>query len=167
MAKHERHTKTNAMRALDARHIGYEVFTYPETIHSAEEVAGLLGVAPERVYKTLVMRADDERHLLVMAPGGSEVDPRLLARGLGVKSVHMVLQREAEQLTGLLVGGISALALLGKRFEVCLDARAQVFETIYVNGGQRGVNLCLRVADLVAVTGAQHVEATHAPNDES
>lgn len=158
--------KTNAMRALDARHIAYDVFTYAPTIHSADEVARLLGVPPDQVYKTLVMQTGEGQslaNLLVMAPGDGEVDPRRLARALGVKAVRMAAQREAERLTGLLVGGISPLALLDKRFAVYLDERAQAFERIYLNGGQRGVNVCLRVADLVAVTGARFVAATHPP----
>jgi Cys-tRNA(Pro)/Cys-tRNA(Cys) deacylase len=154
------HVKTNAMRALDARKIVYDTFTYPSTVHSADEVARLLGVPAEEVFKTLVMVAEGRQHLLAAVPGDREVDLRLLARSLGVKSVRMESQREAERLTGLLVGGISPLALLGRPFAVCVDAHAQQLERLYINGGQRGVNLRLRVDDLVAVTGARFVEAT-------
>jgi Cys-tRNA(Pro)/Cys-tRNA(Cys) deacylase len=163
MAK-SKQVKTNAMRALDAHKIPYDTFTYPSTIHSAHEVAELLGVPASDVYKTLVMFVEGGRHLLVIVPGDAEVDPRLLARALGVKSVQMAPQREAERLTGLLVGGISALALLGRPFEVYLDARARALERIYVNGGQRGVNVRLRVTDLVAMTGARFVDATLPPD---
>lgn len=160
----QQHVKTNAMRALDARKIAYDTFTYPSTIHSADEVAALLGVPADQVFKTLVMvaegGAEGGQHLLVAVPGDSEVDLRLLARALGVKSVRMESQREAERLTGLLVGGISPLALLGKPFAVYVDAHAQELERLYINGGQRGVNVRLRVADLLAVTGARFVEAT-------
>jgi Cys-tRNA(Pro)/Cys-tRNA(Cys) deacylase len=58
------------------------------------------------------------------------------------------------------VGGISPLALLDKRFEVHVDAPAAQLEDLYINGGQRGVNLRLRVSDLLAVTGAQVITAT-------
>lgn len=155
--------KTNAMRALDARGIAYDIFTYPETIHSAEEVATLLGVPAGGVYKTLVVLADGERHLLVVTPGDRELDPRLVARAVGAKSARMAPQREAERLTGLKVGGISPLALLDKRFEVYVDATAEARESLYINGGQRGVNLRLRVGDLLRVTGARFITATHAP----
>jgi Cys-tRNA(Pro)/Cys-tRNA(Cys) deacylase len=157
--RRERHVKTNAMRALDAHSIPYETFTYPSTVHSAEEVAPLLGAAPGEVFKTLVMLGEGDRHLLVVVPGDSEVDLRLLARSLGVKTVRMAPQREAERLTGLLVGGISPLALLGRPFEVYLDAGAAALERLYINGGLRGVNLRLRVADLKAITGARLVNA--------
>lgn len=159
MAKHAQ-VKTNAMRALDARHIAYSVFTYPETIHSADEVSVLLGVPARTVYKTLVVLADGERRLLVVTPGNRELEMRMVARAVGAKSAHMAPQREAERLTGLKVGGISPLALLDKRFEVYLDDSAAGLDELYINGGQRGVNLRLRMADLVAVTGARLIAAT-------
>ncbi|HEY7779981.1 MAG TPA: aminoacyl-tRNA deacylase [Ktedonobacterales bacterium] len=161
--KHDRRVKTNAMRALDAHKVPYDTFTYASTIHSANEVAGLLGVPASEVYKTLVLVTGDARHLLVVVPGDSEVDLRLLSHALGVKSVQMAPQREAERLTGLLVGGISPLALLGRPFEVYVDARAADLEYLYINGGQRGVNIHLRVADLLAITGARLVAATQRP----
>src|SRR5579872_1254961 len=155
--------KTNAMRALDARRVPYTTFTYPETIHSAGEVAELLGVPAGQVFKTLVVVADGTRHLLVVTPGDRELDLRLVARAVGAKSVHMALQRDAERLTELKVGGISPLALLDKRFEVFLDAPSAALDELYINGGQRGVNLRLRVADLLAVTGARVIQATANP----
>ena len=155
--------KTNAMRALDAHKIAYESFFYPETVHSADEVAALLGVDASLVFKTLVALAEGGRRLLVMAPGDRELDLRLLARSVGAKSAHMALQREAEQLTGLKVGGISPLALLEKRFEVFLDESAAALEELYLNGGQRGVNVKLRVSDLLAMTDARLIAATASP----
>lgn len=166
MPKREEHPKTNAMRALDQRHIAYTPYYYSDTIHSATEVAQLLGVEASHVFKTLVALADDGRNLLVVTPGDRELDLRLVARGVGAKSVRMALQRDAERLTGLKVGGISPLALLGKRFDVYLDAPGAALEELYINGGQRGVNIRLRVADLLAVTGAQVIEATR-PSDEA
>ncbi len=162
----QQNVKTNAMRALDARHISYTTFTYPDTIHSAKEVAELLGVSPERVYKTLVVLADADRRLLVVTPGDHELDMRRVARAVGAKSARMALQRDAERLTGLKVGGISPRALLDKRFEVYIDDSALAFDDLYINGGQRGVNLCLRVADLIAVMGAQVIAATGASNEQ-
>jgi Cys-tRNA(Pro)/Cys-tRNA(Cys) deacylase len=160
MAKSDRTPKTNAMRALDARRVSYSTVTYSDTIHSAAEVAELLGVPPSQVFKTLVVIADESRHLLVVTPGDRALDLRLVARAVGAKSAHMALQRDAERLTGLRVGGISPLALLDKRFEVYVDRLAAGLEDLYINGGQRGVTLRLRTGDLLAVTGAHVIEAT-------
>lgn len=160
MPKQQEHPKTNAMRALDQRHIAYTSYYYSDAIHSAREVASLLGVPSSHVFKTLVALASDGRQLLVMVPGDRELDPRLVARDVGAKSVHMAPQRDAERLTGLRVGGISPLALLGKRFEVYLDAPGAALDDLYLNGGQRGVNVRLRVTDLLAVTSARVIEAS-------
>lgn len=153
--------KTNAMRLLDQRRIAYEALTYDPAIHSAVGVADVLGVPPERVYKTLVVLQESpgQRPLLVMVPGPDELDPRLLARSIGAKAVRMAPQKEAERLTGLLVGGIGALALVGKPFEPCIDRAALVHDWILVNGGRRGINLKLAVSDVVALTNARVVDA--------
>jgi Cys-tRNA(Pro)/Cys-tRNA(Cys) deacylase len=58
------------------------------------------------------------------------------------------------------VGGIAALALLHRGFDVCLDRPALSLEQVYVSAGQRGIDLRLRVSDLIRVTGARVVEAT-------
>ena len=156
--------RTNAMRLLDARKVQYTAYTYPETIHSAVDAAERLGFPAGQVFKTIVVLRDPPRGkpLLVMTPGDREVEPRRLARALGEKSVSVASQREAERLTGLQVGGISALALLSRPFEIYLDVAASAFDEIWISAGQRGVNLRLRVDDLVRVSGARLVEATAA-----
>jgi Cys-tRNA(Pro)/Cys-tRNA(Cys) deacylase len=153
--------KTNAMRVLDSRQVAYEVHEYSPEIHSAVEAAQAMGAPVERVYKTLVVMRDlrpRARPLLVMVPGDRELDLRALAKSTGDKKLRMATQKEAESLTGLLVGGIGALALLNRGFEIWMDGAAKAHERIYVNAGQRGVNLELRVDDLVRVTNAKWVE---------
>ncbi len=153
--------KTNAMRLLDQRRVPYEALVYDPAIHSAVEVAEVLGVLPERVYKTLVVlpEAAGRRPLLVMIAGPDELDPRVLARSVDVKAVRMAPHKEAERLTGLQVGGIGALALVGKPFEPCIERSALAHDWILVNGGRRGINLKLAVPDLIALTGARVVDA--------
>ena len=154
--------KTNAVRLLERHGVPFEVFTYDPASHSAVEVAGLLGLPPERVYKTLVIQRDPPagKPFLVMLPGDREVDLKLLARSLGEKALRLAPHREAERLTGLQVGGIGALALVDKSFEPCLDRAALAHQRILVNGGRRGLNLGLAVSDLVALTGARLIEAS-------
>ncbi|MEO7020598.1 MAG: aminoacyl-tRNA deacylase [Ktedonobacteraceae bacterium] len=164
MVKHST-PKTNAMRLLDKHRVPYTAFTYPETVHSAEEVAPLLGVPASSVFKTLVTLADGNRHLLIMVPGDRELNPRLAAQSVHAKHLQMASQREAERLTSLKVGGISPLALLDKPFEVYLDASGAHLEELFINGGQRGINLCVRVADLLRITGATVITATTASGE--
>jgi len=151
--------KNNVLRLLEARKVAYQAFTYSDEIHSAEGAAEAMGVPAEQVYKTLVVLRERGRPILVMVPGGHELDLRRLAKALGEKKLRMATQREAEALTGLLVGGISALALLHKGFEVYIDASARRWSQIHVSAGQRGLNVRLAVVDLVKLTGARIVEA--------
>jgi Cys-tRNA(Pro)/Cys-tRNA(Cys) deacylase len=154
--------KTNSMRLLDSRKIAYEVYEYSAETHSAVEAAQAIGQPAERVFKTLVVMRETPgaKPLLVMVPGDRELDLRALAKSTGDKKLRMATQKEAESLTGLLVGGIGALALLNRGFEIWLDraARAAGRERICVNAGQRGVMLELRVDDLVRVTNARWAE---------
>jgi Cys-tRNA(Pro)/Cys-tRNA(Cys) deacylase len=156
--------KTNAMRVLDAQGVRYEAHYYSPEIHSADEVAGLIGADAARVFKTLVVLPESGkgRPLLVMVPANSELDLKHLGTQPGVdeKKLRMATQREAESLTGLQVGGISPLALLGKGFRIFVDGSATSLDLIYLSGGQRGVNLSLSPSDLIKVTGAVPVDTS-------
>jgi Cys-tRNA(Pro)/Cys-tRNA(Cys) deacylase len=72
----------------------------------------------------------------------------------------MATQREAEALTGLQVGGISALALLDRGFRVYVDQVAQTITAFVVSAGQQGMNLRLCVDDFMRVTKARFIEAS-------
>lgn len=162
MAKTE---KTHAMRVLDAKGISYRVTVYDAsgTFHSGEDAAALVGAPPEAVYKTLVVLregAPRARPLMVMVPSNTQLDLKLLAAAVGEKKLRMATQREAEQLTGMRVGGISALGLPRPTFEILLDEAARPLDLIHVSAGARGIDVELRVDDLVAVTGARFVRAT-------
>ena len=147
-------TKTNAMRILDTQGIDYVAHSFSSEIHSADGVAAVLGLPPEKVFKTLVVMPPRGRPLLAMVPATGELDLKALAAAAGIKKLHMATQREAEDLTGLLVGGISALALLNRGFRMYLDQSAVELDTILVSGGQRGLNIELAPADVIRVTRA-------------
>jgi Cys-tRNA(Pro)/Cys-tRNA(Cys) deacylase len=156
--------KTNAMRVLDAHRVEYGAHYYPAERHSAEEVAELIGADPASVFKTLVVLPESGkgRPLLVMVPAQIELNLKHLGTQPGVdeKKLRMATHREAEGLTRLQVGGISALAVLQKGFRVYIDSSALGLGRVYVSGGQRGVNLSLAPADLVRVTGAVTVSTS-------
>jgi Cys-tRNA(Pro)/Cys-tRNA(Cys) deacylase len=152
--------KNNVIRFLENRQVPHQVFTYSPDLHSAEEGAAALGIPLHLMYKTLVVMREQGRPLLAIVPGDRELDLKRLAKAIGEKKLRMATQREAEKLTGLQVGGISALAVLHKGFEVYIDRSALALEYVHVSAGQRGLNVRLKPADLVAITGARAVEAT-------
>ena len=146
----------NVTRFLDSRKIAYHAYETPAEKLGALETAKFLNVAPEVVYKTIVVTRDKpKKPLLAVVPGPVNVDLKLLAAALGEKKVHLPTEREAEQLTGLEAGGISPLALLNKGFQVVIDSSAKDHAEIHVSGGQRGLNIRLGVNDLVKLTNAR------------
>jgi len=165
MPKKKKRVRTNAMRLLDANDIAYEVLPFSPDFHSATEVAGILGLPPGEVYKTLVVQRPRGKPLLVMVASGEHVDLKALAASVAEKRLRMATQRDAEALTGLQVGGISALALLNRGFEICIDRAARDLDSVTVSAGKRGIDLRLRVSDLVRVTGARWVDATRLPQE--
>lgn len=152
--------KTNAMRLLESKKVAYTAHYYDPAIHSAQGVSEALNIPAWQIFKTLVVlpAVGKGRPLLAIVPGDGELDLKKLAEAADEKKLRMATQKEAESLTGLLVGGISALALLNKGFRVFLDASANSHATILVNGGQRGINVQLAPKDLVTVVNA-HVAA--------
>ena len=150
--------KTQAMRVLDRHGVAYTATEYDaeRAFHSGAEAAALLGVAAEQVYKTLVVLRDGSagRPLLVLIPVEDELDLKAAARAVGAKRLRMASQREAEALTRLQVGGISALAVRPGKFDVLIDGRALTLETVHVSAGERGIDMAVAAADLVRVTGA-------------
>jgi Cys-tRNA(Pro)/Cys-tRNA(Cys) deacylase len=152
--------KTNAMRLLDNQDVAYEVFTYEPNITDGAGAAEAMGQPVDQVYKTLVVQIKGGDFALVMIPSDQTLDLKRFARSIGQKRATMTTKRGAEAATGLKTGGIGALALTHKRWGVYLDAAAQSHDAILVNGGQRGVNLKLKVDDLVRVLNAHVIHLT-------
>lgn len=150
--------KLNSMRLLEQHRIPYEAITYADagTFHSADDVAALLGVPPEIVYKTLVVEpAGGGKPALALIAAGRSLDLKLMAAALGVKKVSMAAHKDAERLTGLQVGGISPLALTQKNWPVYLDQPAAALEQILISAGQRGTQVRLPTAALIALLRAR------------
>jgi Cys-tRNA(Pro)/Cys-tRNA(Cys) deacylase len=149
-------TVNNVTRLLDQRHIAYQAFELPAEKLGARETARLLGVEPAFVFKTIVVTRDKpKKPLLVVVPGDSVVDLKLVAAAVSEKKVYLPTEREAEALTGLQAGGISPLALIHKGFRVLIDDSARRQAEIHVSGGQRGLNIRLALADLERLTNAE------------
>jgi Cys-tRNA(Pro)/Cys-tRNA(Cys) deacylase len=147
--------KTNAARILDGMGIPYELREYevdPEDL-AAETVAGKVGLPPEQVWKTLVVRGDRGGVAFAVLPGNHELDLKALARLTGDRKVDTVPLKEVQPLTGYLRGGVTALGAK-KDFPVFCDEVIEVFETVSISAGVRGTQIILRPADYVRATRA-------------
>ena len=139
--------KTNAMRILDRSKIPYEIMTYTvdESDLSGEHAAAELGLDPERVFKTLVLKGDKKGYLVAVIPVNATLDLKALARVSGNKSVEMIHVKELFDLTGYIRGGCSPIGMK-KLFPT---------DTIVFSAGQRGMQIVLPHADLVKAIGAE------------
>ncbi len=152
--------KLNSMRYLESQGIAFETLTYDASIHDATEAAAAMGMPPEQVYKTLVVLRTNGKPVLVMVAATRQLDLKKFAAAIGDKKTNMAPHTDAEKLTGLKVGGIGALALIHKHWDVYLDKAATAQERICVNAGQRGINLRVGVSDLVKVLNVRVIDAT-------
>lgn len=155
MARHGGHGGTPATRVLAAAGVPFTERPYPHDPAVASfgrEAAEALGVDPARVFKTLVV--DTGAGLAVgIVPVDVTLDLKRMAAALGVKRVGMADLRDAERVTGYVVGGISPLGQR-RRLPTVLDATALYHDTVLVSGGRRGFDVELRPDDLASLTGA-------------
>lgn len=152
---------TPATLALDKAGVAYELHTYdydPDAARVGLQAAESLGVSPERVLKTLMVLVDGKPACAVLA-SDQEVAMKKLAAAAGGKAAQMMKPADAERATGYRVGGVSPFGQK-KRCPTLVDAAALAHDRVFVNGGQRGLQVLLKPADLVAVTGAVVSELT-------
>ncbi|MTH78005.1 Cys-tRNA(Pro) deacylase [Paracoccus aestuariivivens] len=141
---------TPATQQLTKAGISFELAEYeyaPGGERVGLQAAEAMHVPPARVFKTLMTEVDG-KPVCAILPSDAEVDMKALASVLGAKSAQMMKPELAERMTGYKVGGISPLGQR-KSVPVLLEASARDHETIYINGGQRGLQIILRPDDLV------------------
>lgn len=145
--------KLNSMRLLEQHKIPYEVVEFSDELRDAEVIAEVIGLPPFMVYKTLVVEPErtGAKPFLVMIAADRKLDLKKLASVAGEKKVRMAAHKDAEAMTGLKVGGISALALTHKNWTVFLDQPAMNLQNILVSGGQRGIDLRVPTQALIGL----------------
>lgn len=119
------------------------------------QAAEALGASPAEVFKTL-MALVDGKPVCAIAPSDREIHLKRLAAAAGGKAAKMMPPADAERLTGYRVGGISPFGQK-KAVPVFLDETALTFPLIFLNGGQRGLQVRLDPRDIVGVLGAKPV----------
>jgi Cys-tRNA(Pro)/Cys-tRNA(Cys) deacylase len=147
---------TSGVDAATRAGVAFELASYdhdPRAEAYGLEAAEVLGVAPERVFKTLVAKLDGDRLATAIVPVARQLDLKALARTLGARRAAMAPPDEAERATGYVVGGISPLGQK-RRLATALDVSATDHETIYVSAGRRGLEIILSPADLATLTNA-------------
>lgn len=147
--------KTNAVRLLDAAGVKYELRDYvvdPDDL-AAESVAMKIGMPPEQVFKTLVVRGDRNGLCFAVIPANTELDLKALATRSGDRKVEVVPLKEVQPLTGYIRGGVTVLGAK-KAFPVYAEETIQLWDKISVSAGVRGTQIILSPNDYIRISAA-------------
>lgn len=149
---------TPAIKAAQVAGIEIRVHEYahdPGKTNYGLEAAQALGLDPPRVFKTLLvtLNGDARRLAVAVVPVTGQLDLKAMAKACQAKKVEMADPAQAERATGYVVGGISPLGQK-RRLPTVLDASAQAFDTVYISGGRRGLDIEIAPADLIALCWA-------------
>jgi Cys-tRNA(Pro)/Cys-tRNA(Cys) deacylase len=146
-------TGTPATALLTRSQIAFTLHPYPHDPRSSgygEEAATLLGVSPDRLFKTLIATVDGSLACAVV-PVAGRLDLKALAAALGGKRAELADPGAAARATGYVVGGISPVGQKGRR-PIVVDTSATGFATVFVSAGRRGLQMELSPTDLLRVT---------------
>jgi Cys-tRNA(Pro)/Cys-tRNA(Cys) deacylase len=146
---------TPALVLLQREGVEHRVHRYehdPRAVSYGLEAAEALGVDPDRVFKTLLADVDGELCVGIV-PVTTQLDLKAMAAALGGKRAAMADAHRAERATGYVVGGISPL---GQRraHRTVVDETVELWDTVHVSAGRRGLEVEISPADLVRLTGA-------------
>lgn len=147
--------RTRATLALEKAGKPFDVLEYdydPEASSIGLHAAQSLGLPPSMVFKTLMVAAGDEI-CVALLPSDRELNLKALAAQAGKKSASMLKPADAERISGYHIGGISPLGQK-KTLRCFIDESALALPLMVVNGGQRGVQIKVGPADLVAALSA-------------
>ncbi|RAJ08241.1 Cys-tRNA(Pro)/Cys-tRNA(Cys) deacylase [Chitinophaga skermanii] len=152
-------TKTNAARMLDSLHISYEVRTYEvhEDHLSAVDVAESIGIEPERLFKTLVLKGNIDPYIVAVIPGNAQLDLKKIAKHSGNKNCDMLPMKDLLAVTGYIRGGCSPIGMK-KQFPTYIEELATLEATIVVSAGKRGLQIILDPQDLAKAVNARFVD---------
>ena len=148
-------SSTRATKALEQAGVKFTVHHYdydPGADRVGMQAAEALGEVPARVLKTLMTKVDG-KPACVIVPSDREVSMKKLAAALGGKAAEMMPPMDAERLTGYKVGGISPFGQM-KRVPVAVEAAALEHALVYLNGGQRGLQVRMNPREIVPLLGA-------------
>lgn len=153
-------SKTNAMRILDLKKIKYEEITYSSSLVNAIDIANTLNEDIKQVFKTLVtVSIKSKQYYVFVIPAFKELDLKKAAIVSKQKSIEMIHQKELLPLTGYIHGGCSPIGMK-KVFNTFIDKSCLDFEDIFISGGKVGMQIKIKVNDLINVTSSTVADLT-------
>lgn len=146
------------MRILDAHKISYSVFEYAnDQTLTGEDIASILKEDPNKCFKTLITIGKTKNYYAFLVPVNKELDLKKAASAVNEKNVEMIPFKDLLKVTGYIHGGCSPIGMK-KDYKVTLDISAKNFEEIYLSGGHVGVQIKIKLDDLIKVINPNFFE---------
>ena len=147
--------KTNAVRLCEQAglHVRTAEYSYDENDLSGLHVPAQIGMDPEQVFKTLVLRGASSSLYVFCIPVCDELDLKKAARAAGEKSIAMLHVKELFPNTGYIRGGCSPIGMK-KKYPTFIDETAILFDEVAFSAGMRGQQLILPPDELIDFTDA-------------
>ena len=146
---------TPAVDALRSAGIAFTIHEYahdPAATSFGLEAATVLGLDPDQVFKTLLVTADGDQAVGIV-PVSSMLSLKAIGAVLGRKRVEMCDPAVAQRVTGYVLGGISPFGQR-KLLPTVIDETCELYDTVYVSGGRRGLDLGVAPTDLITLLSA-------------
>ena len=151
---------TPAVNLLKKAKIKHRIHSYdhdPKSGAYGEEAAEKLNISFDRIFKTLIVSADDQKFMTALVPVSKQLDLKELVKATGSKKAKMAEKQDVERMTGYILGGVSPIGQK-KNLTTVMDISALNFDTIYVSAGRRGLQIELSPQDLASLTHAVYFE---------
>jgi Cys-tRNA(Pro)/Cys-tRNA(Cys) deacylase len=146
---------TRATKMLEEARVAFTVHSYdydPDADKIGMQAAEALGETPARVLKTL-MALVDGKPVCAIVPSDREVSMKKLAAAFHGKAASMMKPPEAERVSGYKVGGISPFGQM-RKVPTAIEEQATEEDLVFINGGQRGLQVRLSPRDAASVLQA-------------
>lgn len=150
---------TPACKVLKSNKIEFSIHEYEHDVNAKSfglEAAEKLGLNVAEVFKTLMV-TDDKNYFVAILPVNYQLNLKKVASAFACKKLHMADPKDAERLTGYLVGGISPVGQK-KRLKTVICESAQQLTKMYVSGGKRGLDIGVNPQDLAKVLSANFAD---------
>ena len=147
---------TPAIKQAENNNLIFKLHQYQHDDHATSyglEAAEKLNLPPEQIFKTLVVNTEKQKLAVAIIPVNHQLNLKSMAKALKTKKVQMADTKRVESSTGYVLGGVSPLGQK-KPLPTVIDDSCKAFQTIWVSGGKRGLEIELDPVDLALVTHA-------------
>ena len=151
---------TPAIEAAREANLSFQIHEYehdPSIQSYGEEAAAELGVDRKRVFKTLVVELSTKELCVYVLPVMSQLNMKSAARAAGVKKATMANAKSVVRVTGYVLGGVSPIGQK-RNLRTFIDITAGNFDSVYVSGGRRGLDIELNILGLVDLLQADMID---------